>query len=59
MQSVQHDHLIAPGIARADTIRAAIKATKAELDAVGYGRERQQVLDRLRKLECALFGQGG
>lgn len=45
-------------MARADTIRDAIKTTEAELGIVGYGRERQQVLDRLWTLKHALSGSG-
>lgn len=46
-------------MARADTIRDAIKTTEAELGIVGYGRERQQVLDRLWTLKHALSGSEG
>lgn len=53
---MQHTRLTAHGMARADTIRDAIKATEAELGIVGYGRERQQVLDRLWTLKHALSG---
>lgn len=51
---MQHTRLTAHGMARADTIRDAIKTTEAELGIVGYGRERQQVLDRLWTLKHAL-----
>lgn len=58
-RSMQHTRLTAHGMARADTIRDAIKTTEAELGIVGYGRERQQVLDRLWTLKHALSGSEG